>query len=101
MTGGLYRALARELNGSREPVGAHDALLGAARLVQAVNGIAGEHAPGVSTVGMIQSSPNSRNTIPGHVFLTVDLRHPEDAALSSMDTALRAALAEIAGETGL
>jgi excinuclease ABC subunit A len=25
----LYRALARELNGSREPVGAHDALLGA------------------------------------------------------------------------
>ncbi len=79
----------------------HDALLGAARLVQAVNRIAGEHAPGVATVGMIQSSPNSRNTIPGHVFLTVDLRHPEDAALSAMDKALRAALADLAGEIGL
>ncbi len=28
----LYRALARELNGSREPVGAHDALLGAEQI---------------------------------------------------------------------
>jgi excinuclease ABC subunit A len=28
----LYRALARELNGSREPVGAHDALVGAAQI---------------------------------------------------------------------
>lgn len=79
----------------------HDALLGAARLVQAVNRLAADHVPGVSTVGMIQSSPNSRNTIPGRVFLTVDLRHPEDAALSAMDKALRAALAEIAGEIGL
>ncbi len=79
----------------------HDALLGAARLVQAVSRVAAAHQPGVSTVGMIQSSPNSRNTIPGRVFLTVDLRHPEDTALSAMDKALRVALAEIAGEIGL
>ena len=37
-----------------------------------------------ATVGLIKSSPNSRNTIPGKVFFTIDLRHPEDAVLSKM-----------------
>jgi N-carbamoyl-L-amino-acid hydrolase len=73
-----------------------DALLAAAQLVTAVNGIALAHAPhAVSTVGMMQVSPNSRNTIPGSVFLTVDLRHPEDATLSQMEAELRAACADI------
>src|SRR3546814_1549882 len=41
-----------------------DALVAAAKLVQAVNGIALAHPPhAVSTVGMMQVSPNSRNTI--------------------------------------
>ncbi len=67
-----------------------DALLAASKLVAEINKIALENAPhAVSTVGMIESSPNSRNTIPGHVFLTVDLRHPEDETLSAMAQALR------------
>jgi N-carbamoyl-L-amino-acid hydrolase len=68
-----------------------DALLAAARLVEAINKIALERPPhAVTTAGCLKSSPESRNTIPGEVFLTVDLRHPEDAVLSAMAEALRA-----------
>ncbi len=79
-----------------------DALLGAARIVEAVNRIGWSHEPSAcATCGMIQSYPNSRNVIPGRVFLTVDLRHPDDAQLSSMGAALRAGVSEIAEGAGL
>ena len=74
-----------------------DALVGASALVLAVNRIGHDFQPGAcATVGMIESSPNSRNVIPGKVFLTVDLRHPDDARLADMDRALRKAATEIA-----
>jgi N-carbamoyl-L-amino-acid hydrolase len=79
-----------------------DALVGSARMIDAVNRIGHAHAPyACATVGFIQSSPNSRNTIPGKVFFTVDFRHPDDATLTAMDTELRAACAEIAKTIGL
>jgi N-carbamoyl-L-amino-acid hydrolase len=79
-----------------------DALLGAARIVEAVNAIGHEHDPAAcATVGMIQAYPNSRNVIPGQVFLTVDLRHPLDEKLVSMDGRLREAVAQIAEKAGL
>src|SRR5689334_10127365 len=69
-----------------------DALVGAARMIDAVNRIGHAHAPyACATVGFVQVSPNSRNTIPGRVFFTVDFRHPEDAVLSAMDGELRQA----------
>jgi beta-ureidopropionase / N-carbamoyl-L-amino-acid hydrolase len=69
-----------------------DALVGAARMIDAVNRIGHAHAPyACATVGFVQVSPNSRNTIPGRVFFTVDFRHPEDDVLSAMDRELRAA----------
>src|SRR5216683_1655981 len=50
-----------------------DALVGAARMIDAVNQIGHAHAPhACATVGFVQVSPNSRNTIPGRVFFTVD-----------------------------
>jgi N-carbamoyl-L-amino-acid hydrolase len=74
-----------------------DALLGAARMIDAVNRIGQAHAPDArATVGFVRVSPNSRNTIPGHVFFTVDFRHPEDAVLTQMDAELRSACAELA-----
>ncbi|MBV8131419.1 MAG: M20/M25/M40 family metallo-hydrolase, partial [Alphaproteobacteria bacterium] len=45
--------------------------------------------------------PNSRNTIPGRVFFTVDFRHPEDVVLTQMDGELRQACASIASAIGL
>ncbi len=69
-----------------------DALVGAASIVTAVNRIGHEFQPGAcATVGMIESRPNSRNVIPGEVFLTVDLRHPDDDRLAAMNDALREA----------
>src|SRR5256885_2405708 len=79
-----------------------DALVGAARMIEAVNRIGHAHAPyACATVGFVQVSPNSRNTIPGRVFFTVDFRHPEDAVLTEMDRDLRQACAETAAAVGL
>jgi N-carbamoyl-L-amino-acid hydrolase len=79
-----------------------DALLGAARIVELVNRIGHDHAPSAcATVGMVEVRPNSRNVIPGQVFLTVDFRHPEAATLEAMDQALRSEAAAIAARTGL
>jgi N-carbamoyl-L-amino-acid hydrolase len=79
-----------------------DALVGAARMIDAVNRIGHAHAPcACATVGFVEVSPNSRNTIPGRVFFTVDFRHPEDAVLTQMDRELRAACAEAAASQNL
>jgi N-carbamoyl-L-amino-acid hydrolase len=79
-----------------------DALVGAARMIEAVNRIGHAHAPDAcATVGFVQVSPNSRNTIPGRVFFTVDFRHPEDAVLTAMDKELRQACAAAAAAGGL
>jgi N-carbamoyl-L-amino-acid hydrolase len=73
-----------------------DALLGAAKLAQAVNEIALSKAPhAVGTVGVLKPYPGSRNVIPGSVEMTIDFRHPVDTTLSEMKEAFSAALAEI------
>src|SRR5271157_4681440 len=79
-----------------------DALLGAARIVELVNRIGLSKAPlGVSTVGMLNPYPNSRNVIPGEVFMTSEFRHPIDSVLTDMDSKLKAGVEEIAKATGL
>jgi N-carbamoyl-L-amino-acid hydrolase len=79
-----------------------DALVGAARIVELVNAIGHAHDPAAcATVGMVQVHPNSRNVIPGQVFLTVDFRHPLADKLASMDRKLRDGIAEIVAKAGL
>lgn len=79
-----------------------DALVGAARMVEAINGVALAHAPlAVSTVGLMEVRPNSRNILPGEVFFSIDLRHPDDAVLEEMEGEVKAAVARIAGEMKL
>jgi N-carbamoyl-L-amino-acid hydrolase len=79
-----------------------DALLVAADLIHAVNRIALDHAPhGRGTVGWLDVHPNSRNVIPGRVTLTVDLRAADDATLTAMDSALRAACSVAGEKTGI
>jgi beta-ureidopropionase / N-carbamoyl-L-amino-acid hydrolase len=73
-----------------------NALVGAARVIERVDVIARDIPDAVGTVGLIESKPNSRNVIPGEVFLTVDFRHPDDKVLDFMEMQLRQALAEIA-----
>ncbi|XAH22897.1 Zn-dependent hydrolase [Xylophilus sp. GW821-FHT01B05] len=79
----------------------HDALLVAARIVEQVNRIALDQAPhGRGTVGFMQVLPNSRNTIPGTVKFSVDLRNLTDEGLLAMDAALKAACTSIASAAG-
>ena len=79
-----------------------DALLAAAGIIEAVNEIGHAHQPGgCATCGVIESQPNSRNVIPGHVFLTVDFRHPDAAVLEKMDAALKSVVDEIAARRGV
>jgi N-carbamoyl-L-amino-acid hydrolase len=79
-----------------------NALLGAARIVEMVNTIGLSKAPlGVSTVGMLNVYPNSRNVIPGEVFMACEFRHPLDATLSEMDAALHEGVKAICDKIGL
>ena len=78
-----------------------NALLGAARLIEAVDRIARAHPPGVGTVGLIENRPNSRNVIPGEVFFCVDLRHPDGVALDAMEADFSAAIRDICRPLGL
>ncbi|CRM45355.1 hydantoinase/carbamoylase family amidase [Pseudomonas sp. Qb1D1] len=79
-----------------------DALLGFARVAEAVNGLGLEQgAEGRATVGMTNIFPNSRNVVPGRVFFSVEFRHPDEAVLARQDQQLRDAVARIAAGIGL
>lgn len=76
-----------------------NALLAAARMIDAIDKVGMDNLPGVASVGLIENRPNSRNVVPGEVFFTVDLRHPDEGVLDKMEAAFRAALPEIAERT--
>jgi len=79
-----------------------DALLGFARVVEAVNQLGLEQgAEGRATVGMANIFPNSRNVVPGRVFFSVEFRHPDEAVLERQNQQLQAVVAQIAGQIGL
>ena len=68
----------------------HDALLGAARMVDRINAVAFEFDPHpVITVGRLDVRPNSRNTIPGACRFSIDARHPEDDVLAAAEARIR------------
>jgi N-carbamoyl-L-amino-acid hydrolase len=69
-----------------------NALVGTARMIEAVDRVAKSHPPhAVATVGSIESKPNSRNVVPGETFFTIDVRHPDAAVLETMEAEIRAA----------
>jgi N-carbamoyl-L-amino-acid hydrolase len=79
-----------------------DAMVAAARMIQAVSTTAIRHSPaGVGTVGLVECRPNSRNVIPGSVFFTIDFRHPDDSVVAAMEDEIRKEIAEIAGDAGV
>lgn len=79
-----------------------DAMVACARIVEATHQVALSHAPlAVSTVGLVEVRPNSRNVIPGSVFFTVDLRHPDDAVLRRMEEEFQASVDSIAADMGI
>jgi N-carbamoyl-L-amino-acid hydrolase len=78
-----------------------DALRAAAALLEDIYRIAHRHAPdGRATVGEFQAYPGSRNTVPGRVRFTVDLRHPDAGTMDVMDHALREVFERAHGRHG-
>jgi len=76
--------------GSTPMPGRQDALVAAAEIISMVQSLAFDFAPyAVATVGEMSVHPNSRNTIPGEVFMTIDIRNPDAEALASMASELR------------
>ncbi len=79
-----------------------NALLAASRVVEQVEQIAHRHAPlAVGTVGFLQVKPNSPNVVPGEVFFTVDLRHPDANILEVLDDEFRSSVDDICRLEGL
>jgi N-carbamoyl-L-amino-acid hydrolase len=80
--------------------GRRNALLAAARLVEAVNDVA-TRAPGrqVGTVGQLAVFPNAPNVIPGRVEMTVELRDLSEAKVAALGEAVQARGREIAAAT--
>jgi beta-ureidopropionase / N-carbamoyl-L-amino-acid hydrolase len=69
--------------------GRRDALLPAARFVLAVDELARTHEGAVGTVGKLEISPGSTNSIPGHVAVSLDVRALERGTVTDMVDELR------------
>jgi allantoate deiminase len=80
-----------------------DALVGAAKVIIAINEIARSEpgAPTVGTVGSLTVFPDSRNIIPEKVSFTVDLRDIDLDRRHRLEELLRKTLADVAEEHGL
>lgn len=65
-----------------------DAMLGAARIIAACHDVAAKHS-GVATTGILTLEPGSINTIPHTVEFTIDIRHPDPAAVRAMEADIR------------
>ena len=78
-----------------------DALTGAAEFIRFVESTARLRTPLVATVGSLSVSPGAPNVIPGEVKLSLDVRHPRDAARRSALTHLLAEARAIARRRGL
>ncbi|RFB18066.1 Zn-dependent hydrolase [Bacillus sp. HNG] len=77
-----------------------DALVGAAKIIVALNEIASQEpgAPTVGTVGSLRVFPDSRNIIPEKVSFTVDLRDIDINRRHRLEAQLRSKIKEITEE---
>ena len=79
----------------------HDALLAAAKYVEAVNRIATSiEGRQVATVGKIQAFPGATNVIPGKVVTSLDVRDLDAAKITLVLDRIREAVKQIEAETG-
>lgn len=70
------------------------------KVLELAYGLAERYAPDAKvTIGQIQAGPGVRNTVPGHLELTLDIRHPDSLILDQMDGQLKTELEELAGNS--
>ena len=79
-----------------------DALVGAARMIDGLSRLARDFNPmPVITTGYLTVRPNSRNTIPGQVTFSIDIRHPDDSVLADVCARALSICRDLAQEDGL
>ena len=79
-----------------------DAMMAAADLIARIGPLAAErNQPAVATVGRLEIPGASRNTIPGQVRFTLDVRHPDTETLDAIASGLQRAADATAGRTGV
>ncbi len=78
-----------------------DALAGAAEFILSAENFAGARPPLVATVGTINVPSGAANVIPGETVLSLDVRHPNDAACRRALTQLIGSARKIARRRGL
>lgn len=80
----------------------HDALAAAADIILLVEWLASNSGPPVvGTVGRLDLEPNTINTIPGKVEMSVDFRHPDADGLERLVDQLTESADEIARRRGV
>ncbi|MGI9048715.1 MAG: allantoate amidohydrolase [Rubrobacteraceae bacterium] len=83
------------------PIGRRkDALCAAAEFVLEAEKVCMEEPGAVATVGEISVSPGASNVIPGEAHLSLDLRHPDDAARGRLRDHLEQRVGQIAVSRG-
>lgn len=82
--------------GTVPPALRRDALVAASAFVLAVERLARQREDLVATIGQLTVEPGASNVIPGAVTLSLDLRHPDDAAREDACRALAARARAIA-----
>ena len=79
-----------------------DTLLTAAKIIVWANEIALKSTTeGLASIAVIHSRPQSINTLSGEVDLNLDLRHPTDQGLESLEQECRVAFNEICQDVGV
>lgn len=79
----------------------HDTLLTAAKIIVAINAAAVETPGGLASVAVINSTPQSINTMASHVQFNIDIRAVEDRLLALLEEKVKIACALIADEAGV
>jgi N-carbamoyl-L-amino-acid hydrolase len=79
-----------------------DTLLTSAKLILAANELAMQSTTGgLASIAVINSRPQSINTLSGEVDMNLDLRHPSDEGVESLENECREKFKEIVAENGV
>ena len=96
------RVVGQEAHAGPTPMASRrDAMVAASRMVLEFDRIGNSYPDARSTCGHFEVYPNSRNTIPGEVRFTGDLRNPDPQVLTQMDSDMREAVQKIADDMGV
>ena len=77
-----------------------DPVRAAIPILAAIYDLADKYAPDAKvTIGYLDASPGVKNTVPGELVISIDLRHPKVDILNQMDADLKAVIQHNIGST--